>query len=126
MREITIRTSTSENRRRRNLWMTELINERGLVARAQKRYAYFVTEKREPVTKEDLNGWIESQSKLKQKKPRHISIRRTFDKETGVGQTVYRTTGSFYVLRDFKVFIVVFLHSIKFDILSSPTSKQQA
>ena len=118
MREILIKTSTSDNRRRRNLLMTEIINENGLVARAEKRYAYFITEKSDPVTKESLKAWVESQTKLKQKKPRHVSIRRIFDKETGIGQTVYRTTGSFYVLKDFKIYVVVFLRSVKFDILS--------
>ena len=84
------------------------------------RYSYFITEKRDPVTKENMQGWIEEQAKLRPKKPRHVSIRRIFDGETGVGQTVYRTTGSFYVLREFRIFVVVFLHSIKFDVLSSP------
>lgn len=120
MREITIKTSTSDNKKRRNLMMTELIHEGDLVARAEKRYSYFVTEKKEPVTKSNLEEWVESQAKLRQKKPRQVSIRRVFDGETGIGQTLYRTTGSFYVLREYRIFIVVFLHSIKFDILNPP------
>ena len=123
MREIKIQTSTSVNKKRRNLLMTELINEGGMIARAEKRYSYFVTEMKIPVSKANLQGWIKSQTEIKQKKPRHVSIQRNFDGETGIGQTTYRTTGSFYVLREFKVYAVVFLHSIKFDILNSPKSQ---
>ena len=122
MREIMIKTSTSPNKKRRNLLMTELINEGGLVARAEKHYSYYVTEKREAVTKDDMQSWIDEQSNLRQKKPRHVSIRRIFDGASGIGQTLYRTTGSFYVLREFRVYAVVFLHSVKFDILNSPPS----
>ncbi len=119
MREIMIKTSTSENKRRRNLCMTEIITEKNLVARAEKKYSYFVSERKDPVTKEHLQTWIDSQAKLRQNKPRHVSIKRIFDKDTGIGQTIYRTTGSFYVLKEFKIFSIVFLHSVKFDILNS-------
>ena len=119
MREIMIKTNTSDNKKRRNLCMTEIITEEGMVARAEKRYSYFVTERKDPITKENMQAWIEEQATLRQKKPRHVSIRRIFDNDTGIGQTLYRTTGSFYVLKELKIFVVVFLHSVKFDVLSS-------
>jgi hypothetical protein len=120
MREIMIKTTTSEDRKRRKLLMTELINEDGFVARAEKIYSYFVTERKDSPSQESLQEWIESQAQMRQKKPRHVSIRRIFDGATGVGQTIYRTTGSFYVLRNFRIYAVVFVHSIKFDVLSAP------
>lgn len=119
LREIMIKTSTSDNRKRRNLLMTEVITENGVVARAEKRYSYYVTERKEAVTKENVKSWVDSKAKLRQNKARHVSIRRIFDKDTGIGQTLYRTTGSFYVLKEFKIYAVVFLHSVKFDILTS-------
>jgi len=119
MREIMIKTSTSDNRRRRNLCMTEIITERNVVARAEKKYSYFISERKEPITKENMQSWINKQAKLRQTKARHVSIRRIFDKDTGIGQTIYRTTGSFYVLKEFKIYSIVFLHCVKFDILSS-------
>jgi hypothetical protein len=120
MREIMIKTTTSEDRKRRKLLMTELINEDGFVARAEKIYSYFVTERKDAPPQDGIQDWIESQAQMRQKKPRHVSIRRIFDGATGIGQTVYRTTGSFYVLRNFRIYAVVFVHSIKFDVLNSP------
>jgi len=119
MREILIETKTSDNRKRRHLCMTEIINDKHMVARSEKRYAYYITERDDPVTKENIESWVDDQAKIKKQKPRHVTIRRTFNKDSGVGQTLYRTTGSFYVVRNFKIYAVVFLHSIKFDVLKS-------
>jgi hypothetical protein len=119
MRDILIKTSTSPSKQRRHLFMSEIINDGGMVARAEKHYVYFVSEWKKPMKKGELQAWMASQSKMRQKKPRHIFIHRVYDRDTGIGQTLYRTTGSFFVVRNFRIYAVVFLHSVKFDILSS-------
>ena len=49
----------------------------------------------------------------------NYAIRKTFDAKTGLGQMVYRVIGSFYVVQNLHVFAVVFMHSIKFDMISN-------
>ena len=119
MREITIRSMTSHDMKRRNLWMTEVINDNGLVAKAEKKYAYYIAEKKEPMEQNELKNWLDEQSTVHKNKNRHVCIKREFNKETGLGYTNYRTTGSFYIVNDCRIYVVVFLHCVKFHILSA-------
>jgi hypothetical protein len=61
---------------------------------------------------------MDSQQAVSSKKDRHVSIKKIFDNKTGTGQMVYRVIGSFYVVQNLHIFAVVFMHSIKFDMLS--------
>ncbi len=117
MRQIMITSRISENHKRKNLSIVEVINKDGFVARAEKRYAYYVSEQNPVEGPEELKNWVDMQSKTAQKKDRHVSIHKTFDKKTGAGQMVYRVIGSFYVVQNLHIFAVVFMHSIKFDML---------
>lgn len=121
LREVQIERRTSANGKRRFLKMTELIEKDGFIARAQKKYSYYITERLGQFSG-SLQDWMAEKSKVMNEKPRHISVRRIFNKEHGIGQTTCRTSGSFYVVRQQKIFAVAFLHSVKFDILGPATS----
>ncbi len=119
MREICIRTTTSGNHKRKNLSIVEVINQGGIVARAEKRFSYYVSEQQNAFKDpENLQAWFNLQAQSYHKKDRHVSIRKTIDPKSGAGQMIYRVIGSFYVVQDLHVFAVVFMHSIKFDMLS--------
>ena len=118
MREISIQTKTFDNYKRKNLSIIEVINQEGFLARAEKKYAYYVSEQNEAKESAQLKAWVDSQAQAYQKKARHVSIQKTFDHKTGFGQMIYRVIGSFYVVQNLRVFAVVFMHSIKFDMLS--------
>ena len=119
MREICIQTKTAENHHRKNLSIVEIINQDGFVARAEKKYSYYVSEQnnvfKDP---EALKAWMNTQNTTLQKKSRHVSIRKIFDRDSGVGQMIYRVIGSFYVVQNLHIFAIVFMHTIKFDLLS--------
>jgi len=119
MREILIQTSTSDDHKRKKLAIIETIKKDGFAARAEKKYSYYVSEKDAVVNPEQLQAWMDTQAHTFQKKDRHVSIRKTYDKSTGVGQMIYRVIGSFYVVQNLHIFAVVFMHSIKFDMLTS-------
>lgn len=118
MREIFIKTTTSENHKRKNLSIVEVINQDGVTARAEKKYSYYVSEQSPFKDPEQMKTWMNVQSQQYQKKDRHVSIRKTYDVKTGMGQMVYRVIGSFYVVQDLHLFAVVFMHTIKFDMAS--------
>ena len=113
-----IKTSTSENHKRKNLSIIELIDQNGFTARAEKKYSYYVSEQNPLHGSPDIETWMQMQAQSYQKKGRHVSIQKTFDKSTGVGQMSYRAIGSFYVVQNLHIFAVVFMHTIKFDLLS--------
>lgn len=118
MREISIKTTTSENHKRKNLCIVEVIHQEGLVARAEKKYAYYVSEQNPFTDPEQMKNWMSAQAPAYHKKDRHVSIRKTYDRKSGIGQMLYRVIGSFYVVQDLHLFAVVFMHSIRFDMLS--------
>ena len=118
MREIYIKTSTSENHKRKNLSIIEMIDQDGVVARAEKKFAYYVSEQSPFMDQDKMKSWMDIQAQSHQKKDRHVSIRKVVDPKSGIGQMIYRVIGSFYVVQDLHVFAVVFMHSIKFDMVS--------
>lgn len=124
MREIFIRTKTSDNHKRKNLSIVEVINQEGFVARAEKKYSYYVSEQNQEPNEEAIKAWADLQQQSYQKKDRHVSIRKTFDPKTGLGQMVYRVIGSFYVVQNLHIFAVVFMHSIKFDMFANQLPKK--
>ena len=119
MREIFIRTTTSTNHKRKNLSIIETIRRSGFQARAEKKYSYYVSEQNPLHDPEELKNWMGAQASTYQRKDRHVSIKKTYDNHTGIGQMIYRVIGSFYVIQDLHIFAVVFMHSIKFDMLTT-------
>ena len=118
MREISIKTRVSENHKRKNLLIVETIDQNGMLARAEKKFSYYVSEQSPAEDGENAQAWMEMQSLFQRKKDRHVSIKKVFDPKTGVGQMIYRVIGSFYVVQNLHLFAVVFMHSIKFYMLT--------
>ena len=123
MRDICIRQTESSNHHRRNLSIVEMIRENGLVARAEKKFSYYIFEQNPLTDPEHLKNWMQTQQAMNTKKERHVSIKKIFDNVSGTGQMVYRVIGSFYVVQNLHIFAVVFMHSIKFDMLSKFPAK---
>jgi hypothetical protein len=118
MREISIKTSESENHHRKNLTIVENIRQDGMVARAEKVFRYYVFEQNLVQDPAQLQTWMETQSRTSAKKDRHVSIKKIFDNKSGIGQMAYRVIGSFYVVQNLHIFTVVFMHCIKFDMIT--------
>lgn len=118
MREVLIKSSTSGNHHRKNLSIMEIIDVEGFVAKAEKKYVYYVSEQNEIRDPEQMKYWMNAQSQNYQKKDRHVTIRKIYDQKSGIGQMLYRVIGSFYVVQDLHIFAVVFMHSIKYDMVS--------
>ncbi|MBI3252031.1 MAG: hypothetical protein HYZ52_01760 [Candidatus Omnitrophica bacterium] len=118
MRDICIKTQVSGNHKRKNLLIVETVDQNGMQARAEKKFSYYVSEQSPAQDPGNAQAWLEMQSLFHHKKERHVSIRKVFDPKTGIGQMVYRVIGSFYVVQNLHLFAVVFMHRIKFDMLT--------
>ncbi len=118
MREISISTLESKNHRRKDLTIVEHISQDGVVARAEKKFRYYVFEQNPTQDPEQLQSWMQTQSMMNTKKDRHVSIKKIYDNKSGTGQMAYRVIGSFYVVQNLHIFTVVFMHCIKFDMIS--------
>ncbi len=116
MREICIKQSESTNHRRKNLSIVEMRQD-GMVARAEKKFSYYIYESpnQDPTQLEQITH---VPTAPQPKKDRHVSIKKMFDNKSGTGQMAYRVIGSFFVVQNLHIFTVVFMHSIKFDMIS--------
>ena len=117
MREICIKQTESADHHRRNLSIVELIRENGLVARAEKKFSYYIFEQGSTADFKEIKK-LETSHTVNSKKDRHVSIKKIFDNDSGMGQMAYRVIGSFYVVQNLHIFAVVFMHCIKFDMVS--------
>ena len=119
MRDIFIQTKTSINHKRKNLTIVETVDENGVMARAEKKFCYYVSE-RDP----SLNVLVTEGTPLwEKKKKKHVSIRRIFDHKNGTGQMIYRVSGSFYIKQEKHVFAVAYMHCVKFNMIpTKPTN----
>ena len=122
MREICIKQTESSDHHRRNLSIVEMIREDGLVARAEKKFSYYIFEQNSPTDFKDLES-LQKPKEMHTKKDRHVSIKKVFDNDSGTGQMAYRVIGSFYVVQNLHIFAVVFMHCIKFDMISKLPEK---
>lgn len=118
MRDICIKTTTAENHKRKNLTIVEMIDQDGISARAEKKFSYYVSEQSPFIDEDKMKNWADVQAQTHHKKDRHVSIRKVVDPKTGIGQMIYRVIGSFYVVQDLHVYAVVFMHRIKFDMVT--------
>ena len=118
MRDICIRTDVSTDHHRKNLSIMETIQKDGVEAVAEKKFRYYVFEKSGLDADDQLKSLLGKEGASYQKKDRHIAIRKIYDAATGKGQMVYRVIGSFYIVQCLRIFAVVFMHTIKFDMNS--------
>ncbi|MBI4353464.1 MAG: hypothetical protein HY593_06045 [Candidatus Omnitrophica bacterium] len=125
MREIFIKTSTSDNHKRKNLSIVEVINQNGIIAKAEKRYSYYVAEQSPFQDTENLQQVFQGEPFAPTRKDRHVSIKKIFDRKSGIGQMIYRVIGSFYVVQNLHLFAVVFMHSIRFDLFPDALAKHK-
>ena len=124
-REICIKKLLSDDHRRKKLSIVEFIHKGGTVARASKNFSYFVAQQDPFENTDQLNHWLSAHPHVTDHSERHISIRKNFDEKSGEGEMAYRVTGSFYVVQDLHLYVVVFLHSIRFDTLLPGTLTPQ-
>ena len=69
MREISIQTKTFDNYKRKNLSIIEVINQEGFLARAEKKYAYYVSEQNEAKDSAQLKAWVDPKPRPTRKRP---------------------------------------------------------
>ena len=79
MREICIKTTESNNHKRKNLSIIEMIRQDGMVARAEKKFSYYIFEQNAVQEPSQFETWAEAQSMMNTKKERHVSIKKIFD-----------------------------------------------
>jgi hypothetical protein len=118
LRHIQFNKLTHTSGKRRVVVMTEFLEKMGYRAKAEKKYIYTITERKAPIPDGlTVKEWAERRVEALKAKPQRVFITRIFNAVKGVGRTVCRNSGSFYVIQREKIFAVAYLRVISFNIL---------
>ena len=107
MRQIVVRSLTSDNRLNRDCCVTEVMHQGELVTRVMRRCTYRVESRVTVPSTDDSMTWASS---LDPYPPRQVHVTKDLDPSTGCERVSYKVLGHFYVVLDREVFCVGYRH----------------
>jgi len=113
MREVTFKNLTSKNGRKKDTCLKEVFEKNGVLARAERRYFYFIKDVSQLHSDEDLQQWIRTQNETNPSRKRHFHILKEHNNEHGQDKLVCKVLGTFYAVAGKKVYTIAFLHAFK-------------
>lgn len=113
MREVIFKNLTSENGRKKDTCLKEVFEKDGVLARAERRYFYFVKNVSCLKNDEELHQWIKEQNTVHPDRKRNFHILKEHNNESGVDKLICKVLGTFYAVSNNKVYTIVFLHAFK-------------
>ncbi len=119
MREVIYKNLTSLAQRKKDIFLKEIFEKNGVIAKTEKRCFYFIKEIKKLGKSEDLEKWIKLQNDNKAVDGRHFYILKRHDDENGEDRLVCKIAGTFYAVTDNSVYTIAFLHSFKVSVMKA-------
>ncbi|MFH1995743.1 MAG: hypothetical protein ABIJ27_01950 [Candidatus Omnitrophota bacterium] len=113
MREVVFKNMTSLNGRKKDTRLKEIFEKNGVLAKAERRYFYFVKEISRLENDQDLQAWMKEQNAACPTKKRHFHILKEHDNRQGNDRLLCKVLGTFYAVSKKKVYTIAFLHAFK-------------
>lgn len=113
MREVVFRNLTSVNSRKKDIFLQEVFEKDGVVAKTERRCFYFIKEIVRLDKADDLQKWLDSQGGVGKVTSRQFYIFREHSDMSGEDRLLCKILGTFYVIVDNSVYTIAFLHSFR-------------
>lgn len=114
MRQILFKNLTSLNSRKKDIFLKEVFERNGLIAKTERRCFYFIKDITRLAGTEDLQKWLDSQSdKELCRNKRHFFIYKEHSDGKGVDKLICKIAGNFYAVVGSSVYHIAFLHYFK-------------
>jgi len=113
MRELLFKNITSENKKRKDLYVSETFNKDGITATTQRHSTYIMGACNKFKSLEELLEWKKNVGPNAGK--RHIFIIKKHDTKLNKDVFVCDVIGKFYAVSDCDIYSVVFKHSFEVD-----------
>ncbi len=113
MREIIFKNLTSEDLKKKDIFVREVCEENGVVTRTERRYFYFIKDISKIKEGEDANNWAMGENRSQEAKTRHFHILKEHNDELGEERLICKVAGTFYAVIGREVYTIAFLHSFK-------------
>ena len=113
MREVVFKKITSVNSLKKDIFLQEVFERDGVVAKTERRCFYFIKEIVHLEKQEDLQKWMNIQNGSGVVTKRQFYIFREHSDKLGEDRLLCKILGSFYVIVDNTVYTIAFLHSFR-------------
>ena len=113
MREVVFRNLTSANSRKKDIFLQEVFEKDGVVAKTERRCFYFIKDVVHIEQQEDLQLWRDGKNAEGGVNRRQFYIFREHSDDHGEDRLLCKILGTFYVVVDNNVYTIAFLHSFR-------------
>jgi hypothetical protein len=113
MREILFKDLTSIASRKKDIFLKEVFERDGVVAKTERRCFYFIKDVLSVDGPDRLQEWLNSQNETPPVKKRHFYILKEHSDSLGEDKVICKIAGTFYAIAGQNVYTIAFLHSFK-------------
>lgn len=113
MREVIFKNLTSFEHRKKDIFLKEVFEKDGVVARTERRCFYFIKDIKELAKEEDLKKWLDAKNMSEHITDRHFHILKQHNDAVGADKLICKIAGTFYAVGNKRIYTIAFLHSFK-------------
>lgn len=122
MREVVFKELTSIESRKKNIFLREVFEKDGVIAKTERRSFYFIKEIKHVEGSEAMNEWLNSQDTDPLNK-RHFHIYKEHNDTLGEDKIICKISGVFYAVVDRRIYTIAFLNSFKVSFIKMSLAK---
>jgi hypothetical protein len=113
MREVVFKNLTSVNSRKKDIFMQEVFEKDGVIAKTERRCFYYIKDVTHLDKPEDLQKWLSAQNEAGIMNRRQFYIYKEHSDIVGEDRLLCKILGTFYAIVDQSVYTIAFLHSFR-------------
>jgi len=112
MRELLFKNMTSDDHKKHDVSVQEIVQKNGLLAKSERRCRYFVKYKARVDNPEDIVNLAKIKEENKKSK-RCFYVLKCHDSNDGIDKLICKFKGTFYAVIGKVIYCIVFVHSFK-------------
>ena len=113
MREVVFKNMVSNNSRVKNIFLKEVFERDGVIARTERRCFYYIKEVTPIHEVHDLEKWVANKNAMERLGKRQFHIIKAHSDASAEDKLICKIIGTFYAILNNKVYTIAFLHSFK-------------
>jgi hypothetical protein len=113
VREVVYKNLTSVNSRKKDIFLKEVFERDGLVAKTERRCFYFVKDIKHLESDDELQKWLSGQGEPGSLNKRQFHILKEHNDSNSGDKIICKILGTFYAVVKKTVYTIGFMHSFK-------------
>ncbi|MDD5136495.1 MAG: hypothetical protein PHX20_06300 [Candidatus Omnitrophica bacterium] len=113
MREVLFKNLTSLSSRKKDIFLKEVFEKDGMVARTERRCFYYIKDIKHLGSDEELQRWISQQGDAGNINKRQFHIMKEHNDAHSEDKIICKILGTFYAVINRSVYTIGFMHSFK-------------